>query len=136
MLVIIAFIRHLQDFSGTKCVIRQFLPSQDLIVDIIFEWLEFLVEVQTEKTEKVPQKTEKKTRKKTEKPNATANFKFGTGFFGFFSVFLGCELPIFAVFIFSCSVYSFLQCLFFLAVILSVHIPEEEIKSCYHSFNK
>ena len=85
----IAFMRHLQCFIGIKCVIRQFLASQDLIVDMIFEWLEFLVEVQTEKTEKVPQKTEKP--KNTEKTvHATANFKFGTGFF---SVLFGLQPP-------------------------------------------
>ena len=60
--------------SKIKCVIRQFLASKDLIVNMIFEWLEFLVEVQTEKTEKLPQKTEI-YRKKSK---ATANFKFGT----------------------------------------------------------
>ena len=76
---------------GIKCVIRQFFASQDLIADMIFEWLEFLVEVQTKKTEKVPQKTEKtekyrrkpkKTEKYRKKPNATANFRFFFGFFG------------------------------------------------------
>ena len=36
-LLIIAFIRHLQGFIGIKYVIRQFLASQDLIVDMIFE---------------------------------------------------------------------------------------------------
>ena len=82
--------RHLQGFIGIKCVIRQFLASRDLIVDMIFERLEFLVEVQTEKTEKVPQKTEKK-------PKATANFKFGTGFLGFIG-FLGCNPPLYIVF--------------------------------------
>ena len=51
--------RHLQGFIGIKCVIRQFMASQDLIDEIIFEWLEFLVEVQTQKTENVSQKTEK-----------------------------------------------------------------------------
>ena len=97
---IIAFIRHSQGFIGIKCVIRQFLAFQDLSVDMIFEWLEFLVEVQTEKNRKStttyrkkPKNTEKKTKKteKTEKkPNATTNFKFGTGFF---RVFLGCNPP-------------------------------------------
>ena len=61
--------RHLQ---GIKCVIRQFLASQDLIVDMIFEWLEFLVEIQTEKkTQKVPQKTEKKPKKKPKNQKKT-----------------------------------------------------------------
>ena len=62
LLVIIAFIRHLQGSLGKRCVIRQFKASQDLTGDIISEWLEFFVEVQTKKpeeTEKVPQKTEK-----------------------------------------------------------------------------
>ena len=85
--------RHLQGFNiSIKCVIGQFLASQDLIVDMIFEWLAFLVEVQTEKNEKVPQKTKKyrKLPKKTEKkPKATANFKFGTVFFRFFRFFSG-----------------------------------------------
>ena len=36
-MIIIAAIRHLQDSIGIKCVIRQFLASQDLIIDIIFE---------------------------------------------------------------------------------------------------
>ena len=74
-------------------LIRQFLASQDLIMDMIFEWLEFLVEVQTGKK---PKKYHKKPKKPKKKPNATANFKFGTGFFGFFrvfSVFLGCNPP-------------------------------------------
>ena len=90
---------NLQGFIGIKCVIRQFSASQDHIVDMIFEQLEFLVEVQTEKTEKVPQKTEKKTKKpkNTEKyrkkPNATANLKFGTGFFRFFFGFFGLQPP-------------------------------------------
>ena len=76
LLVVIAFLRHLQGSIGIKCVTKQFLASQDLIVDMIFEWLEFLVEVQTEKY-----------RKTREKPKATTNFKFGTGFFRlFFSV--------------------------------------------------
>ena len=83
--------RHLQGFIGIKCVIRQFLASKDLIVGMIFEWLEFLVEVQNEKkTEKVPQKTEK-TEKVPKKLKATANFKFGIGFLRFF--FLGCKPP-------------------------------------------
>ena len=54
LLVIIAYMRHVQGFIGIKCV--------------IFEWLEFLVEVQTEKNRK----------------------KIGTGFFSFF---LGCNPP-------------------------------------------
>ena len=36
-LVILAFIRHLLGFIGIKYVIRQFLASQDLIVDMILE---------------------------------------------------------------------------------------------------
>ena len=98
MLVTVAFKRHLQSFLGIKCFIRQFLASQDLIVDMIFEWLEFLVELQTEKnrksttknrklpkkTEKKPKNTEKKTKKTEKTERATANFKFGTGFFRFF----------------------------------------------------
>ena len=84
LLVIIAFIRHLQGFLGVKCVIRQFLASQDLIVDMIFEWLEFLVEVQTEKNRKSTTKNRKILKKK---PNATANFKFRTVFFVFFRFF-------------------------------------------------
>ena len=36
-MIIIAVIRHLQDSIGIRCVIRQFLASQDLIVDMIFE---------------------------------------------------------------------------------------------------
>ena len=76
LLVIIAFIRHLQGFTGIKCVIRQFLASLDLIVDMIFESLELLVVVQTEKKpkkyHKKPKKTKntekyRKNRKKTEK---------------------------------------------------------------------
>ena len=43
----IAFIRHLQGFLGIKFVIRQFLASKDLIVDMIFEWPK-----NTEKTER------------------------------------------------------------------------------------
>ena len=66
LLVIIAFIIHLQGFIGIKCVIRQFLASQNLIVDMIFEWLEFLVEVQTEKNRKSTAK-KRKIPKNTEK---------------------------------------------------------------------
>ena len=58
-MVIIAFMRHLQGFIGIKCVIRQFSASLDLIVDMIFEWLEFLVEVQTEKNRKSTTKNRK-----------------------------------------------------------------------------
>ena len=36
-MLIIAFIRHLQGFIGIKYVVRLFLASQDLIVDMIFE---------------------------------------------------------------------------------------------------
>ena len=76
-----------------------FLASQDIIIDIIFEWLEFPVEVQTEKNRKSATKNRKKTKdtektekkpkntKKPKKPNAPVNFKFGTGFFGFFRFF-------------------------------------------------
>ena len=60
-------------FIGIECVIRQFLASQDLIVDMIFEWLEFLVEVQTEKNRKANTKNRKlpKKQKKTKKKNRT-----------------------------------------------------------------
>ena len=99
-MVLIAFIRHLQGFIGIKYVIRQFLASQDLIVDMIFECVEFLVEVQTEKNRKSTTKNRKrpeKTEKYRKKPNATSNIKFGTGFFRFFFRFffgfLGCNPP-------------------------------------------
>ena len=56
----------------------QFLACQDIIVDMIFQWLEFLVEVQTEKVpqenEKVPQKTEK-VPQKTEKYRKTVKYR-------------------------------------------------------------
>ena len=127
MLVLIAFIRHLQGFLGKKCVIRQFLAYQDLIVDMIFEWLEFLAEVQTEKkTEKVPQKTEKKTektqkipknRKQPKKPNATANFKFGTGFFSVFFVAGTIVLvPYDKTFSFLCNLISLTFCKCYLQI--------------------
>ena len=77
--------RHLQGFIGIKCVIRQFLASRDLIVDMIFERLEFLVEVQTEKTEKVPQKTEKKT-------EGYRKFQIWDWFFRFYR-FFGLQPP-------------------------------------------
>ena len=98
LLVIIAFIRHLQGFIGIKCVIRHFLASQDLIVDMIFEWLEFLVEVQTEKTEKVPQKTEKKPkkyRKYRKKNERYRKFQIWDCFFCFIFGFFGFQPPLF-----------------------------------------
>ena len=52
----IGFMRHLQGFIGITCVIRQILASQDLIVDMIFEWLEFLSKFRPKKNHK---KTEK-----------------------------------------------------------------------------
>ena len=58
------FIRLLLGSICIRCVIRQVLASQDLIVDMIFEWLEYLVEVQTKKI----RKSTTKNRKKTEKP--------------------------------------------------------------------
>ena len=51
---------------GIRCVIRQFLVSQELIVAMMFEWPEFLVEVQTEKKPKSPTKNRKNRKKKTE----------------------------------------------------------------------
>ena len=39
---------------GISCVITHFFAFQGLTGDMIFEWLEFLVEVQTENNEKVP----------------------------------------------------------------------------------
>ena len=84
--------RHLQGFIGIKCVIRQFLASQDLIVDLIFELLEFLVEVQTEKNRKSTTKTEKY--RKNRKTRTLSQIKnLGLVFFRFFSVFLGCNPP-------------------------------------------
>ena len=90
----IAFIRHLQGFLGIKCVIRQFLASQDLIVDMIFEWLDFLVEVQTEKDRKSTTKNRKKP-KNTEKTECYRKFQiwdwFFSVFFSVFSVFFGLQ---------------------------------------------
>ena len=97
--------RHLQGFLGIKCVIRQFLASQDLIVDMIFEWLEFLVEVQTEKKNRKSTSKNRKIPKKNEKnlkiPKKTRNNRtlpltsyLGLVFFGFFR-FLGLQTPIF-----------------------------------------
>ena len=79
----IGFMRHLQGFIGITCVIRQILASQDLIVDMIFEWLEFLSKFRPKKNHKKPKNTENTEKK----PKTTANFKFGTGFSIF--VFLG-----------------------------------------------
>ena len=93
-------------FFRFKCVIRQFVASQDLIVDMIFEWLEFLVEVQTEKnrksTTKNPKKTEKyrkkpkkpkNTEKKTEKTERYRKFQIRDWVFSVFSVFFGLQPP-------------------------------------------
>ena len=67
-------------------VIRQFSVSQVLIFDMIFEWLEFLVKVQTKKSRKY-HKNRQKTKKYRKKTKATANFKFGAGFlFRFFGL--------------------------------------------------
>ena len=81
--------------DGPLCLLSIVLVSQvqlqDPIVDMIFEWLVFLLEVQTEKNRK------SMYHKKPKKSWATANFKFGTAFSVFqvsFSVFLGCNLPI------------------------------------------
>ena len=93
----IAFIRHLQGFLGVMCVIRQFLASQDLIVDMIFEWLEFLVEVQTEKHRKSTTKNRKKP-EKNRKKNRTLPQISNLGLF-FFGFFLGCNPPIFQDFV-------------------------------------
>ena len=99
MLVTVAFKRHLQNFLGIKCFIRQFLASQDLIVDMIFEWLEFLVELQTEKNRKsntknrkIPKKKPKNTEKteKTEKNRKNRTLlrisNLGLVFFGYFGL--------------------------------------------------
>ena len=60
MIVIIAFMSHLQSSIGiNKCVIMQFLASQDLIVDMILNGWNFLLKFRPKKTEKVPQETEK-----------------------------------------------------------------------------
>ena len=103
----------MQGFIGIKCVIRQFLASQDLIVDMILEWLKFLLEVQTEKTEKVPQKPKKNqtlpqisnlglvffgsfwVATPPPPPNKHySKFQIWDWFFsGFFFVFLGCSPP-------------------------------------------
>ena len=100
LLVIIAFMRHLQGFIGIKCVIRQFLASQELIVDLIFDWLEFLVEVQTEKNRKSTTKNRKKPKKTRKIPKKTERYRkfqiWDTGFFVFFcffSVFFGLQPP-------------------------------------------
>ena len=86
----IAFIRHLLSFLVIKCVIRQLLASQDPIVDMIFEWLEFLVEVQTEKIRK---STTEKNRKK--KPKKTEGYrKFQIWDWYFFSAFFGLQPPL------------------------------------------
>ena len=80
LLVIIAFVRHSQGSVGIECVIGQFLASQDHIVDTIFEWLEFLVEVQTKKK---PKKYHEKKPKKTEH---YCKFQIWDWFFSVFSV--------------------------------------------------
>ena len=54
------FMRHWQSSISIRCVIRPFLASQDLIVDMIFEWLEFFVEVQTEKRKSTTKKSKNK----------------------------------------------------------------------------
>ena len=62
-----SFYKTFAGLLGIKCVIRQFLASQDLIVDMIFEWLEILVEVQTERNRESTTKNRKKTPKNTKK---------------------------------------------------------------------
>ena len=69
-----SFYDTFEGFAGIKCVIRQFLASQDLIVDMILEWLEFLVEVQTEKKRKSTTKNRNKP-KNTEKNNETERYR-------------------------------------------------------------
>ena len=85
----IAFIRHLQGSVGIIGVLFGNSWPLNTSVDISFEWLEFLVEVQTENnrqstTKKRKKKPTEKPKEKPKKPKATANFKFGTDFSGFF----------------------------------------------------
>ena len=110
--------RHLLGFIGTSRDTRQFLASQDLIVDMIFECLEFLVEVRTEenriKNEKVPQKTEKypkKTEKKTRRLPQILNL--GLSFFSFFFGFQPYSRAVA-----TCVYYTILYTLYRLWIIL------------------
>ena len=82
--------------------IIQFLASQELIVHMIFEWLEFPVEVLTEKTEKVPQKTEKYRKKTKKKTEGNSKFQIWDKFF--FRVFWVAIPP--PSFTMNCSISS------------------------------
>ena len=82
------------------------MASPDLTAGkMIFEWLGFFVEVKSEKNRKSTAKSRKmpKKSKNTEKkPKSAANFKFGTVFFVFFSLF--CCNPLY----FEEAIYLFL----------------------------
>ena len=81
-----------------RCDIRQFLASHDLIVDMIFEWLEFLVEeflveVLTEKTENAKPKKYHKKPKITEKNEGCSKFQIWDWFLSFFFFFFWLQPP-------------------------------------------
>ena len=77
-MVLVGYNSFYETFAG---LYRHFLASQDLTVDMIFEWLEFLGEVETEKNRKIPKNRKKKNRKLPQISN------LGLIFFGFFRVF-------------------------------------------------
>ena len=78
--------RACQRYNYFKCVIRQFWASQDLIVDMIFEWVEFLSKFRPKKTEKVCHKN-RKTEKYQKKTERYRKFQIWNWLFSVFSFF-------------------------------------------------
>ena len=76
-------------------LIRQFLASQDLTGDMIFEWPDFRPKKPKMYHKKNEKKQELKTRKIPKKPKATANFKFQNRVkkSWFYRFLLGCNPP-------------------------------------------
>ena len=69
------------------------VSSQDLIVDMIFERLEFFVEVQTEKKPKKYHKIPKKPKNTEKKTERNRKFQIWDWFFRFFSGFFWVATP-------------------------------------------
>ena len=85
----IAFIRHLQGSMGNICLNWEFLASQDLTGDMIFEWLEFQFTPKKRKIRKSATTNRQKS-KNTEKKNRRRLLQISNlglvliGFFEFF----------------------------------------------------
>ena len=100
-----------------RCVIRQFLASQEFTGDMIFGWLECFVEVQTEKTEKFQKyrKNFEKIRKKLKqqirkipKNQILQQISIWAWFFRFFLDSSFCRFPLISIFNFQpiCQIFT------------------------------